>query len=89
MNLTSQRLVVYYIRSSKKGLVMKLSYRDQILRKIRAAAKKRSFPEVIRQVVTDEMAYYMEALNGVACVSWEQFKGSWAGQEWLKKRAAG
>ncbi len=54
-----------------------LSYKEQITRLFRQAAKRR-----------DEaaMQYYGEAFSGVACVSFERFKGSWAGENWLKQR---
>lgn len=58
---------------------MKLSYQDQLKRKLRAA---------VRRGDEDAAAYYAENMSGVACVSWERFRGSWAGQQWLKKRRA-
>ncbi len=56
---------------------MKLSYHDQILREMRKAAKRK-----------DEaaMRYYSEAVAWVACVSFERFRNSWAGQNWMKRR---
>jgi hypothetical protein len=55
----------------------KLSYADQINREFRKAAKRRD---------NAAMQYYAEASGSVACVSFERFRGSWAGQNWLRKR---
>ena len=55
---------------------MKLTYQDAIARKIKRALK---------QGDTLKARYYQERVNVAACVSYEQFIGSWAGQEWLKK----
>lgn len=53
-----------------------LSYEDQIKRKIRKARSERNAPA---------MLYYTEALKCSACVSYETFSTSWAGQQWLEK----
>lgn len=35
----------------------------------------------------DAVAYYQECLASTsACASWETFKNSWAGKQWLAKR---
>ena len=31
------------------------------------------------------MVYYSQCFNLVACVSWDEFKSSWAGEYWKKK----
>jgi len=60
----------------------KLTYQEQIQRAFRKAAKGTKFG-----LPGDEaaMQYYAEASCGVACVSFETFKGSWAGELWLKR----
>jgi hypothetical protein len=63
----------------------KLSYPEQIQRAFRRAARKRTPTEVFNRVTTPEMLYYSQAAKGVACVSWERFSGSWAGQQWIRR----
>lgn len=50
-----------------------LSYHDQIEQKLRKAK------------TAAEKLYYTQAKQCHACVSYETFSKSWAGQEWLRK----
>lgn len=75
---------------------MKLSYAEQIQRKInkhlRAAGKlKLSSLSKTSEMQNHQLAvkYYNERLNSSACVSWEQFRGSWAGHEWITEQTKG
>lgn len=54
------------------------SYPDQIRRAFRKAAKAVDAPA---------MLYYEQRMN--ACVSFERFRGSWAGQQWMAKHFPG
>jgi hypothetical protein len=53
---------------------MKLSYKEQIYLEIKKAYKEKNAEKIV---------YYKTALNGVACVSFEQFKSSWAFSSWV------
>lgn len=55
---------------------MQLSYEDKIKREYNKAMKRRDKAAAL---------YYSQQFANSACVSWERFKESWAGQEWLKK----
>lgn len=56
---------------------MKQSYSDQIYALWRKAVKDK-----------DELKakYYSERMDGCACVSYETFIRSWAGEQWIKKQ---
>lgn len=56
---------------------MNETYREKMIRLAKRATRKGN---------TLEARYYQERIDGTACVSYEQFIGSWAGQEWLKKQ---
>ena len=57
-----------------------LTYNEQLQLQIRKATKQKNFLAVL---------YYSERLGTTsACASWETFKGSAAGQEWIKKHQA-
>lgn len=58
---------------------MQLSYPEQLQLAIR---KARKLPVGEREQAIE---YYSQQFAGSACVSWEQFKNSWAGQLWIKK----
>jgi hypothetical protein len=65
---------------------MKLTMPEQLQRAFRIAAKKLSYEQrVVRRVETPEMRYYRERMGCSACVSFETFIASWAGQEWSKR----
>ena len=57
----------------------RLSFWEQIAKARRACAKAKD---------VDGVAYYDSLpADAVACVSWQTFKGSWAGKQWLAQRA--
>jgi hypothetical protein len=51
-----------------------LTYREILERLIAKAFRAKEYLAAI---------YYSERLSGVACASWEKFKGSWAGERWV------
>ena len=59
--------------------MQRLTYREQVERKINEMRKKRNFLA---------MLYYQENLDGLACAGWAEFKGSWAGEQWIEKHQA-
>ena len=74
-------------RSSKRSSLEKLTYREQLEKKIKAAWKKYDQAKTIVDRIDArlEAVYYTENLGGVACASWKDFRTSWAGQEWFKR----
>lgn len=53
-----------------------LSYEEQLTRAIRKARKEND---------AEATLYYEQKLGtSSACGAWETFKGSWAGEQWLK-----
>jgi len=54
----------------------KLSYQDQMWRKIRHYKSKGEFLAAL---------YYSEQLYGIACASWEIFNSSKSGRLWIEK----
>lgn len=71
---------------------MKLSYEEQLERKIK---KHQHLATRFAEVGLDDDArdnrlavlYYSERLGGVACASWETFKRSWAGKQWVAQKS--
>ena len=67
----------------------KLSYHDQIEQIIRKITKRINhdlkWGKTPKKEDRAEIAYYQETLKGSACVSWERFKTSWAGENWMIK----
>ena len=61
------------------------SYGDQIKAALRRAIK---FARLKRH---DALAvlYYQSKGGTSACASWETFKGSWAGQQWIAQQTGG
>lgn len=55
-----------------------MDYQDQIRRKLKTARKNKNAAEIL---------YYLQAENLSACVDWETFSKSWAGQQWLERNA--
>ena len=66
---------------------MKLSYDDQIKQALNKAKKHNSkkMQGISWAPDSPEETYYKQQFGKLACASWEQFKGSWAGTEWMKK----
>jgi len=69
-------------RSSKK-----LSYREQLIKKIKAAWKKydHAYTSGDAREAKLEAIYCTENLGGVACASWKTYRDSWAGKEWIRR----
>lgn len=62
---------------------MKESFQEQIDRAIRKIRNNKNMPADEKKLAIN---YYNEKRqNTSALASWESFKGSWAGQEWIKK----
>ncbi len=58
---------------------MKEAYQDQIKRELTKSCKAKN---------AERYHYYSLALSGVAVVSFETFKGSWAYERWREREAA-
>lgn len=53
---------------------MKPSYGEQIYAEIQKSRKQKD---------ASRLFYYQQAVNHIACASWETFKGSWAYDQWM------
>ncbi len=73
---------------AKRRSSRKLTYREQLEKKIKAARKRREHAKSDgeRMEAALEEIYYAENLSGVACASWKEFRTSWAGELWIRRQ---
>jgi hypothetical protein len=73
---------------AKRRSSRKLTYREQLEKKIKAAWKKheKAYTSGDAWEARLEAIYYTENLGGVACASWKKFRDSWAGKDWVRRQ---